>query len=570
MKHISKFLAVAALGLTCAACNDELSSVGSSVRPTCDSITVHSATFDVTLQTAYRDSVHVRTGYPLLGTVTDPNMGELTAGYLAQFYANKKTSLDVKNSSDSTLFGLLRTSLIRKLEAEEPGQWDPERHYTSSYDSLVGNQIDSMTIRIYYTTTYGDSLSPMQVSIYSLNPEVNFAELPESDFYSNNDFSDLYSEKNLLGRKAYTSANRELSDSARSVSGYMNYIEVKLDDKYKDEYLRLVAHAAIANDTSNHVNRNRHSNIFATPDELRRKWLSGVCVKPTFGEGTIVKVYYTAIYLFYSSFHRYDPSGMLLRNMADDGDSTYVLNHVSDIGVTPDVIQMAGMKYKDYRKEERLACTDSTFISSPQGYYTTLELPVGKMIGTMMNDPVRSDSSYYLSGANFYLKAYKPEGNVLSTIPAPTLLMVQEDSINTYFEEGLMPNGVTSSYASYVCDSVPNDLYINPNEGVYYYNFGNIYNVITGLAEANGWSKGKMMNASEWEAVLRARGKLSASQTLDDFKVRMALVPIDVSTNRYGTLLSISNYILPSAVRLQRGDKKQQIVSVYTMIGTPK
>ena len=188
----------------------------------------------------------------------------------------------------------------------------------------------------------------------------------------------------------------------------------------------------------------------------------------------------------------------------------------------------------------------------------------------MMNDPVRSDSSYYLSGANFYLKAYKPEGNVLSTIPAPTLLMVQEDSINTYFEEGLMPNGVTSSYASYVCDSVPNDLYINPNEGVYYYNFGNIYNVITGLAEANGWSKGKMMNASEWETVLRARGKLSANQTLDDFKVRMALVPIDVSTNRYGTLLSISNYILPSAVRLQRGDKKQQIVSVYTMIGTPK
>ncbi|MBP5346152.1 MAG: DUF4270 family protein [Bacteroidales bacterium] len=571
MKHISKYLAVAALCLTWTACSDDLSSIGSSVRPTSDNSTVRNTTFEVPILTAFRDSVHVRTGYPLLGSMTDPNMGHLSAGYVAQFYASKKTTMDIKTSTsstkDSTIFGLLRTSLIRQLEAEEPGKWDPEHFYTSSYDSLVGNQIDSMTIRIYYDATYGDSLAPMQVSIYSLNPDVNFAELPETDFYSNNEFTDLYSEKNLLGRKAYTTANRELSDSARSVSGYVNYIEVKLDDKYKDEFLRLVAHASIANDTSN-VHRSRHTNIFATPDELRRHWLSGVRVKTTFGEGSIVKVYYTAIYLFYSSYHRYDPSGMLLRNMADDGDSTYVLTHVSDIAVTPDVIQMVNMKYTDDRKDSRMACADSSFISSPLGYYSVLEMPVGKVIATMMNDPLRSDSSYFLNGANFYLKAYKPEGNVLSSTPAPTLLMVQEDSINTYFEEGILPNSATSCYASYVCDSVPNDLYVEPNQGVYYYNFGNIYSIILGLAEVNGWSKSEMLSVGDWEKVLRAKGKLSGTQTVEDFKIRMALVPVEASTQSSGTLMSISNYLQPTAVRLQKGEGKQRITSVYTLSGT--
>ena len=195
-------------------------------------------------------------------------------------------------------------------------------------------------------------------------------------------------------------------------------------------------------------------------------------------------------------------------------------------------------------------------------------MPVGKVIATMMNDPLRSDSSYFLNGANFYLKAYKPEGNVLSSTPAPTLLMVQEDSINTYFEEGILPNSATSCYASYVCDSVPNDLYVEPNKGVYYYNFGNIYSIILGLAEVNGWSKSEMLSVSDWEKVLRAKGKLSGTQTVEDFKVRMALVPVEASTQSSGTLMSISNYMQPTAVRLQKGDRKQLITSVYTLSGT--
>ena len=115
---------------------------------------------------------------------------------------------------------------------------------------------------------------------------------------------------------------------------------------------------------------------------------------------------------------------------------------------------------------------------------------------------------------------------------------------------------------------MPNDLYVEPNQGVYYYNFGNIYSIILGLAEVNGWSKSEMLSVGDWEKVLRAKGKLSGTQTVEDFKIRMALVPVEASTQSSGTLMSISNYLQPTAVRLQKGEGKQRITSVYTLSGT--
>lgn len=571
MKKLISYAVSAAFGIVIAAsCSDNLSEIGSSVRPDTDGISIKTSSFDIPIQTKYRDSIYIRTGYPLLGNISDPYLGSLNAGYLAQFYANKETSLDVYGTADSLIFDLLRTSLVNEMEAKEPGQWAPAGIYKSRFDSLVGNKIDSMTIRVYYESYYGDSLAPMQLSVYSLNPEVDFSSLDESEFYSNNTFSEMYNEKNLLGRKGFTAANREVSDSARSEKDYMDYVEIKLDDKYKDEFLRMALHASLARDGKVKTlapSYPKHKDIFADQGELRSNWLSGVCIKPTFGDGALVKVYYTAIYLFYSSFHRYAPDGTLLRNEADDGDSTYVVNHVKYIAVTPDVIQMTGFDYKDDMKSERLQYSDTAFLSSPQGYYATLDLPIGKIIGTMMADPARNDSSYFLNAANFYLKAYKPQGYILSKNPAPTLLMVQEDSINTFFEEGSLPNSATSCYATYSCDSIPRDNYQDPTEGVYYYGFGNINSVIIGLAENDGWGKEKIKTTQQWEEVLRAKGKLKAGQTLDDYYVRMALLPVDVTTNSYGSVLSVSNYILPTAVCLQKGDNKQKIQMIYTLEG---
>lgn len=530
--------------LSTVSCSEDMGDLGESTRPMTDGITIKAKTFNVNTYTGYRDSVYVRTGYPLVGNITDPDFGQVTAGYLAQFYTSSKMGLDVVNAYDSTTFSILRTSAPKEFGYD----WS-DYHY-KSWDSIVGNSIDSMTVRIYYRTYYGDSLTPMQLSVYRLNPKVDFETLPESEFYSNNDFANLYNEDNLIGRKGFTSANRELSDSIRELSDYLPYIEVKLTDDLKDKFYRLCVEAAIARDKSN-PHHSEFTDIFTDQKAMREKFLSGVCVKPTFGDGVMIKVYYTAIYFFYSSYHRYDVDGTLLRNSADDGDSTYVVDHVKYMAVTPDVIQMSGYKMVDDNQENRMNNQDTCFITSPQGYYTLIDLPVGEIINTMEDDPLRvpGDSSYFLNASNFYLQAYKPKGSLLSYTPTPTVLMVEKDAMTSFFENGSLPDGSTSCYAKYVCDSVPSSNYPTA-DGIYYYNFGNINSVIVGLAKKHGWSK-------------EGLNKIPKNLT-----VPMAIIPVDATTNSQGGVLSVSNYILPTATKLKKGYGKQSLQVLYSVEGT--
>jgi hypothetical protein len=91
-----------------------------------------------------------------------------------------------------------------------------------------------------------------------------------------------------------------------------------------------------------------------------------------------------------------------------------------------------------------------------------------------------------------------------------------------------------------VADSVTNNLY--------YYSFGNINSVILGLAKEAGWSK-------------------SSNQPMaEDYTVPMAIIPVELTTNStYGTVLSVSNYLLPTAMRLRRGEGVQKMQLIYTL-----
>ena len=169
----------------------------------------------------------------------------------------------------------------------------------------------------------------------------------------------------------------------------------------------------------------------------------------------------------------------------------------------------------------------------------------------MEDDPLRvpGDSSYFLNATNFYLQAYKPKGSLLSYTPTPTVLMVEKDAMTSFFENGSLPDGSTSCYAKYVCDSVPSSNYPT-TDGIYYYNFGNINSVIVGLAKKHGWSK-------------EGLNKIPKNLT-----VPMAIIPVDATTNSQGGVLSVSNYILPTATKLKRGYGKQSLQVLYSVEGT--
>lgn len=570
--------------LSVCSCEDQLSDIGTSIMPENDQIYVKVDTLQCAVASGYRDSIYVRTGYPLLGNITDPEFGSVKAGYLAQFYASTAITLN-EVSNDSTTFDILRTSAPHDLGL------DPKGIYTSHFDSLINNELDSLTLRIYYNTYYGDSLTPMKLSIFALDRDARLEKEPESSFYSNCDFSKYYDDYNLLGSKAYTAANRVMSDSIRGLSDYLPYIEVRLSDDLKNKFYRNIVASAIARDSEGKKAYN-YDDIFADIETMRQNFLSGVAIQPTFGDGSIIKVYNTAIWFYYTSYHRYSPDGTLLRNATDTGDSAYVTSHVQLMAVTPDVVQMSSLDLNDIKKDERMADAKNTYITSPQGYYTTIDLPVGHAIRQVMDDPQRSDSAYFINGANFSLMCEKPQGVLLSSTPPSRVLMIEESRMNQFFEESRVPDEQIASVGSYVADSVSNY--------IYYYSFGNLKSLITGLAEetANGaWDKQSTTTSLQWAKQLKAaRGymfmpsvgqaaldayteddytnnrdgiRTKVQQALDEFTVRMALIPVDVTTSSSsGAVLSVSNYILPSAIKVKRDNTKQYLQYIYTLGGS--
>lgn len=565
-------------------CEDRISEIGNTIMPDNDRIYVNSDTLQCAVNSGYRDSIYVRTGYPLLGNITDPDFGSVKAGYLAQFYASTSISLN-ESTNDSLTFDILRTSAAHDLGL------DPKGIYTSHFDSLVNNTLDSLTLRIYYNTYYGDSLTPMKLSIYALDKDARLEKEPESSFYSNCDFSKYFDSYNLLGSKAYTAANRVMSDSVRNQKDYLPYIEVRLSEDLKNKFLRHIVSSAIARDKKGKQTYG-YKDIFADIESMRENFLSGVAIQPTFGDGSIIKVYNTAIWFYYTSFHRYAPDGTLLRNATDTGDSTYVSSHVQIMAVTPDVVQMSSLELTDIKKDDRLSDPKNTYITSPQGYYTTIDLPVGHAIRLAMDDHQRTDSAYFFNGANFSLMCEKPQGALLSTTPPSRVLMIEESRMNQFFEESRVPDNEIAAVGTYVADSIRNQ--------IYYYSFGNLQNLVTGLAEesANGsWNKKTTLTSLQWAKQIKAvRGyaflpsigqaqlesyteadyeanrdgiRPKIQQALDLFTVRMALIPVDVTTSaQSGAILSVSNYILPSAIKVKRDNSKQFLQFIYTLGGS--
>lgn len=583
-KQLLSFVSALCILVSVTSCEDSLSDIGASTMPNSDEIKIEADTLRCAVATGYRDSIYVRTGYPLLGNITDPEYGSVKAGYLAQFYASTNITLN-ETSNDSVTFDILRTSVPHDLGL------DPKGIYTSHFDSLVANTIDSLTLRVYYNTYYGDSLTPMQFSVYALNSDAKLEKEPESAFYSNNDFSKYYDTSSFLGRKAYTAANRVLSDSVRSIGSYLPYIEVRLKDDLKNEFFKKIVAAAIARDAAGKANYN-YTDIFANIESMRENFLSGVAIQPTFGDGSIIKVYNTAIYFYYHSYHKYSKDGTLLRNSTDTGDSAYVTSHVQYMAVTPDVVQMSSLELKDIKKDNRLSDTDYAYITSPQGYYATIDLPIGKAIRTMMDHPMRHGYAYFLNGANFSLMCEKPQGSLLSSTPASRVMLIEESKMNRFFEESRVPDEAAAAIGTYVADSITNY--------IYYYSFGNLNELVIGLAgqtNHGSWNKETVATSLQWAQQIKAvkpttfLPELSQStldsytaedyknntdgirtivqSALDSYTVQMAVIPVDVSTSsQSGAVLSVSNYILPTAIKVKRDISKQYLQYIFTQGGS--
>ena len=148
-----------------AGCNDDFSSIGTSIQPGDDTIAVYMDTFQIQATTVQLDSIYARSTSAQLGELYDPLYGNLVSDYMCQFYC----------PSD---FQFKHTPYEGK--------------------------IDSVEFNIYYNGSnkngvwVGDSLAPMRAEIFKITSPL------QKNFYTNIDPKQYCNMQESMGAIKYS------------------------------------------------------------------------------------------------------------------------------------------------------------------------------------------------------------------------------------------------------------------------------------------------------------------------------------------------------------------------------
>jgi len=382
-------------GLLFWACEDTVSDVGMGILPDEDKIGVFTDTIYFDATTIKLDSIYANTIYGMLGEFYDPTYGSLKSSYMCQFYA-----------PDSNVFP----------------------------DSVIDNKIDSIVLRICYHSYWGDSLAPMEVSVYPITKAL------DEKYYTNNSPVDYCDMKTIWGRQGYTARNLNISDSLNIASQYVKNLYVRLPDSLGEKFFNEWKKPA--------------PNAFSSSDAFA-KFFPGVYVAPSFGSGNIL--YIGGMYVNEGTFVDVHFNYLVKGKDVDGNDSIYVNAGATTFTVTKEIIQLN--HYQSSHDEKLLQPNDEkTYTKTPAGIFTKLTIPIPEIIKKM--------GTKKFTNAKLSLSVFERDEWEYSIGFPSRLLLINPDSVTTFFENKRVADNRTT-YTSTYGASLP-----------YTYNFGNVSAVI--------------------------------------------------------------------------------------------
>ena len=454
------------IGIIYITCDDSIGRVGLSIRPEEDKVSIFDTMMVIDSRTIMVDSVYAKTNSGLLGDFYDPTFGNIKSSYLCQFYP-------------SVGFPYL--------------------------DSIVDNKVNSVFLNIYYFTCIGDSLAPMEATVYPIIKPL------DRNFYTNADPKDYCDMDHPLAKYGYTARNLVYSDYDLQLSNYMYHISIPLPVKIGQDYLDKVM-----------------NNELKTINEFL-DFFPGTYITTTYGTGSMIPVSMTEITLNYT----------LRRTLKDEkgNDSIATQSAFAVFTTTKEVIQLNKFenKYSDFLLEDS---TDKTFIKSPAGVYTELTIPIKKIVEGIGK---KKFSSIKLS-----IKAYPREDRPYSLLfpgwpnsagyydatgNKAKLLMIEPDSVKSFFEMKKVADRLTSYTTQF-------------KESTYSYEFENISNVVQNAIE-----KAPDKDLKLW--------LIPVLTTWYSQSVSYGSYPVEVD---YMT----SHYLYPSGVALMKGNDNLKIRVIAT------
>ncbi|NLY25874.1 MAG: DUF4270 domain-containing protein [Bacteroidales bacterium] len=398
LTSIHKALIVTFVAILTLSCNDTLDQVGFSIQPGKDRLTVGIDTLFMQARTVQVDSIYAKTKYPVLGEYIDPVFGSVKSDYIGEFY------------------------------------------FPQGAGFKTGATIDSVRVVVSYSTMMGDSLAPMELSVYEVTKS-----LEGVSNYTHND-PEAYADMSApLGREVFTGKNSTYRTETYS-SGYTSQeykvydINVKLPDELGEKFL-------------NEYNKAGHGKMVDA--DSFREFFPGLYFTTSFGNSTMLNVSFTSLYVHY---HYLDVKGSSTQQDTIRKDAMRLF-------ITPEVTQLNHVS----NNNDQLLVENAThtYVKSPAGVNTEVTFPLSQIYDKM--------KSQALNLAKFTIFAMPDaiENPMVKLSPPDYLLLVNRDSLDGFFENKKLPDNVTS-FLSAKFDAT-----------TYSYNFNNISTMINHYNETS-------------------------------------------------------------------------------------
>ncbi|HOI27500.1 MAG TPA: DUF4270 family protein [Paludibacteraceae bacterium] len=405
--------------LLLASCKDD-GQVGSLIQPEEDLLHVYSNMVNVSSSSVLVDSTLSKSSYFFLGEYTDPVFGSTKMEFISQI----DSRVDGLKLPTTTIVG--SSSLYTGISETLLQDLDSKFGKITAIESPTDMKVDSAFFHMQYADDFfGDSTTLQAVKVYALNKTLDDSK----KYYTTAKVSDFCNKDTLLGSLSYQIQKSRTLDIPVSLS-YIN----RLVNIYKSG--------------SKIQTQAQFNDVF-----------KGVYVSHSFNGGGVVKVNVAGFSIFYTFEAKlrttYNGKDTLV-NTADiknkNGEHFRVLaSHVflsanksvkridlvSHVGLTP------------YHSSIDDSEDTYTYTYTPAGVYTEVEIPFKVMVDSVKHYAAETNKVMFNSAR---LKVWTQNlgwKTDMDKKPNSEMLLINKDSIISFFDQNKTPDGITSFFALY-------------------------------------------------------------------------------------------------------------------------
>jgi hypothetical protein len=394
------------------------------------------------------------------------------------------------------LYGRLKSDYLCQFYCQE--DW---RFFRDPYES----KIDSVFLYLQYSNITGDPYAPLEIQVYPVNEPLNKV------YYSNVNAADYCDMQHPLASQVFSAFSSKLdSVTSDGTTYYYRTIGIRLPaefgQKFYDETIQ-------------------NPSTFQNQEAFNR-FFPGFYVTTNYGSGALLHLDQTFLEFKYQ-----------YRVESSTGADSLVVDSTG-FKVSKDVIQLNRFESTD--TEQLLADNDEyTFLKSPAGIFTRLVIPAReisqKIKGRMVNDLLLE------------LKYMPQEDWNYALAPPPHLLLLPEDSLSSFFENGNIENSVISYLSTTDDVEVYSPTYssLGYNASTRTYSFKNISNLLNYHITRSPDEDLRLLVVP----VLRTYQQVSGGSYY--------------STSYYYTTTALSHYLAPAGVKLRK-DKDYMKIAVLS------